>query len=184
MKKTLVVMMAFVLGLAITSCKQGPKVVDAAEAAADPAKTLTELVDKAKAEGANWSVDEWKDAFKTAMACVAPTMKEVQELTSSLQTKEGEEPDTAKLAEVMTKLGELKVKYDGYIRRQDRQVYRFAKLEGIRIPEDFDYDKVEGISTESREKLKAVRPTSIGQASRINGVRTSDVTVLLVYLRK
>ena len=79
---------------------------------------------------------------------------------------------------------ELKVKYDGYIRRQDRQVDRFAKLEGIRIPEDFDYDKVEGISTESREKLKAVRPTSIGQASRINGVRTSDVTVLLVYLRK
>ena len=112
MKKTLVVMMAFVLGLAITSCKQGPKAVDAAEAAADPAKTLTELVDKAKAEGANWSVDEWKDAFKTAMACVAPTMKEVQELTSSLQTKEGEEPDTAKLAEVMTKLGELKDKYD------------------------------------------------------------------------
>ena len=112
MKKTLVVMMAFVLGLAITSCKQGPKVVDAAEAAADPAKTLTELVDKAKAEGANWSVDEWKDAFKTAMACVAPTMKEVQDLTNSLQTKEGEEPDTAKLAEVMTKLGELKVKYD------------------------------------------------------------------------
>lgn len=112
MKKTLVVMMAFMLGLAITSCKQGPKVVDAAEAAADPAKTLTELVDKAKAEGANWSVDEWKDAFKTAMACVAPTMKEVQDLTNSLQTKEGEEPDTAKLAEVMTKLGELKVKYD------------------------------------------------------------------------
>ena len=79
---------------------------------------------------------------------------------------------------------ELKVKYDGYIRRQDRQVDRFAKLEGIRIPEDFDYDTVEGISTESREKLKAIRPTSIGQASRINGVRTSDVTVLLVYLRK
>ncbi len=79
---------------------------------------------------------------------------------------------------------ELKVKYDGYIRRQDRQVDRFSKLEGIRIPEGFDYDKVEGISSESREKLKAVRPESIGQASRINGVRTSDVTVLLVYLRK
>ena len=79
---------------------------------------------------------------------------------------------------------ELKVKYDGYIKRQDRQVDRFSKLEGIRIPEDFDYDKVEGISTEAREKLKAVRPESIGQASRINGVRTSDVTVLLVYLRK
>ena len=79
---------------------------------------------------------------------------------------------------------ELKVKYDGYIKRQDRQVDRFAKLEGIRIPEDFDYDVVEGISTEAREKLKAVRPLSVGQASRINGVRTSDMTVLLVYLRK
>ncbi len=79
---------------------------------------------------------------------------------------------------------ELKVKYDGYIKRQDRQVDRFSKLEGIRVPGDFDYDKVEGISTEAREKLKAVRPESIGQASRINGVRTSDITVLLVYLRR
>ena len=79
---------------------------------------------------------------------------------------------------------ELKVKYEGYISRQDRQVDRFTKLEGIRIPEDFDYDAVDGISSESREKLKAVRPESIGQASRISGVRTSDITVLLVYLRK
>ena len=79
---------------------------------------------------------------------------------------------------------ELKVKYEGYISRQDKAVDRFSKLEGIRIPEDFDYDKVEGISTESREKLKQVRPDSIGQASRISGVRTSDITVLLVYLRK
>ena len=79
---------------------------------------------------------------------------------------------------------ELKVKYDGYIRRQDRQMERFTKLEGIRIPEDFDYDGVDGISTESREKLKVVRPQSIGQASRVNGVRASDVTVLLAYLKK
>ena len=79
---------------------------------------------------------------------------------------------------------ELKVKYDGYIKRQDRQVDRFSKLEGITIPEDFDYDSVQGISTEAREKFKAVRPLSVGQASRISGVRTSDITVLLVYLRK
>lgn len=79
---------------------------------------------------------------------------------------------------------ELKVKYDGYIRRQDRQVDRFAKLENIRIPEDFDYDKIEGISAEAREKFKMVLPTSVGQASRISGVRVSDITVLLVYLRK
>ena len=57
-------------------------------------------------------------------------------------------------------------------------------MEGIRIPEDFDYDAIDGISSESREKLKAVRPTSIGQASRISGVRPSDITVLLVYLKQ
>ena len=79
---------------------------------------------------------------------------------------------------------ELKVKYEGYIQRQDRQVERFSKMEGIRIPEDFDYDDIDGISSESREKLKAVRPTSIGQASRISGVRPSDITVLLVYLKQ
>ena len=79
---------------------------------------------------------------------------------------------------------ELKIKYDGYIKRQDKQVDRFTKLESILIPEDFDYDKVEGISSESREKFKLIRPTSVGQASRISGVRVSDITVLLVYLKK
>ena len=79
---------------------------------------------------------------------------------------------------------ELKIKYDGYLKRQDKQVDRFSKLEGIRIPEDFDYDAVEGISAESREKFKLVRPSSLGQASRISGVRVSDITVLLVYLKK
>jgi len=79
---------------------------------------------------------------------------------------------------------ELKIKYDGYIKRQDKQVDRFSKLEGIRIPEDFDYDAVEGISAESREKFKLVRPSSLGQASRISGVRVSVITVLLVYLKK
>ena len=79
---------------------------------------------------------------------------------------------------------ELKVKYEGYIQRQDRAVERFTKMEGIGIPEDFDYDAVDGISTESREKLKVIRPTSIGQASRISGVRPSDITVLLVYLKQ
>lgn len=79
---------------------------------------------------------------------------------------------------------ELKVKYEGYIQRQDKAVERFSKMEGIRIPADFDYDAVDGISTESREKLKAVRPVSIGQASRISGVRPSDITVLLVYLKQ
>jgi tRNA uridine 5-carboxymethylaminomethyl modification enzyme len=77
---------------------------------------------------------------------------------------------------------ELDIKYEGYVLRQERQVDRFRKLEGLKIPAGFDYDAIEGISNEAREKLKAIRPFSVGQASRISGVRNSDVTVLVVSL--
>ncbi|MFP4565766.1 MAG: tRNA uridine-5-carboxymethylaminomethyl(34) synthesis enzyme MnmG [Spirochaetaceae bacterium] len=77
---------------------------------------------------------------------------------------------------------ELDVKYEGYVSRQERQIDRFRKLEGLRIPGGFDYDALEGISNEAREKLKAIRPFSVGQASRISGVRNSDITVLVVSL--
>lgn len=77
---------------------------------------------------------------------------------------------------------ELDVKYEGYIKRQERQVDRYSRMERISIPPDFDYDKVEGISTEAREKFKAVRPVSVGQAGRISGVRTSDLAILMVLL--
>ncbi len=77
---------------------------------------------------------------------------------------------------------ELDIKYDGYIKRQERQVDRFAQLEEMSIPGDFDYDSVDGISAESREKFKQVRPMSIGQAGRISGVRNSDVAILMVHL--
>jgi tRNA uridine 5-carboxymethylaminomethyl modification enzyme len=76
----------------------------------------------------------------------------------------------------------LDIKYEGYIKRQEQQVHRFEKMEKMRIPADFDYDKVEGISIESKEKLKMVRPLSVGQASRISGVRSSDIALLLVRL--
>ena len=79
---------------------------------------------------------------------------------------------------------ELDIKYDGYIKRQMKQVDRFNKMEKKKIPIDFNYDIVEGISTESREKLKKIKPVSIGQASRISGVRTSDIAVLMILLKK
>jgi len=79
---------------------------------------------------------------------------------------------------------ETDVKYEGYLKRQEQQVQRFKKLENIRIPADFGYDSIEGVSTESREKLKAVRPLSLGQASRISGVRSSDIAVLMVHLQR
>lgn len=77
---------------------------------------------------------------------------------------------------------ELDVKYEGYVARQERHIGRFQKMEHLKIPGDFDYDQVPGLSNESREKLKEIRPLSVGQASRISGVRNSDVSVLLVTL--
>ncbi len=79
---------------------------------------------------------------------------------------------------------ELDVKYEGYVARQERQIARFRKMEDIRIPENFDYDSAEGISRESREKMKTIRPLSVGQASRISGVRSSDIAVLMVLLNQ
>jgi len=76
---------------------------------------------------------------------------------------------------------ELDLKYEGYVRRQDDAVRRFAAHESRLIPEGFDYDAIMGLSTEARQKLKAVQPRSLGQASRISGVRQSDVALLMLY---
>ncbi|MGE4584197.1 MAG: tRNA uridine-5-carboxymethylaminomethyl(34) synthesis enzyme MnmG [Sphaerochaeta sp.] len=79
---------------------------------------------------------------------------------------------------------ELDVKYEGYINRQERQINRFEKLESLSIDDAIDYDRMDGLSAEGREKLKKVRPLSVGQASRINGVRNSDLAILIVHLDK
>jgi tRNA uridine 5-carboxymethylaminomethyl modification enzyme len=79
---------------------------------------------------------------------------------------------------------EVEVKYEGYISKQDSQVQRFKKMERMRIPPDFDYDEVRGLSYEAREKLKKIKPVSLGQAQRIPGVRYTDVSLLLFFLRK
>ena len=78
----------------------------------------------------------------------------------------------------------LDVKYSGYLRRQEIDAERAKRRESIRIPDDFDYDSVEGLSAESREKFKSVRPATLGQAGRISGVRVSDTAVLALYLRE
>ena len=77
---------------------------------------------------------------------------------------------------------EINIKYDGYIRRQMKQVKQFKKLEQKKIPEDIDYEDVGSLRIEARQKLEAYRPVSIGQASRISGVSPADISVLLVYL--
>ena len=78
----------------------------------------------------------------------------------------------------------ISIKYDGYIKRQMKQVESFKKLEKKKIPENFNYDDVASLRIEARQKLKTYSPTSIGQASRISGVSPADVSVLLVYMEQ
>ena len=77
---------------------------------------------------------------------------------------------------------DINIKYDGYIKRQMRQVEQFKKLENKKIPEDINYDEIKSLRIEAKQKLNQIRPASIGQASRISGVSPADVSVLLVYL--
>jgi tRNA uridine 5-carboxymethylaminomethyl modification enzyme len=79
---------------------------------------------------------------------------------------------------------EIKHKYEGYIQRQEEEAKKFAQGEGKNIPPDFDYDQVPGLSLEIREKLKQVRPRSLGQAARVSGVTPAALAILMVYLKR
>jgi len=93
----------------------------------------------------------------------------------------GERPD---LTDAEAEEVEILVKYDGYITRQMKQVEQFKKLEAKRIPESIDYDKIDGLRIEARQKLSKLRPVSLGQAGRISGVSPADISVLMVYLEQ
>jgi tRNA uridine 5-carboxymethylaminomethyl modification enzyme len=92
------------------------------------------------------------------------------------------DPERPQLDEDVQEQINIQIKYDGYLKRQERQVEQFKKMEQKKIPEDIDYDDVYSLRTEARQKLNAIRPISIGQASRISGVSPADISVLLVYL--
>ena len=84
----------------------------------------------------------------------------------------------------MARLVEIRVKYEGYIARQDRQIERFAKLEMKLIPPTIDYASVVGLRNEARQKLTRFNPRSLGQALRISGITPADVTILAVHLER
>ncbi len=79
---------------------------------------------------------------------------------------------------------ETSIKYDGYIKKLKKEVERMLKLEYKKIPEDIDYDKIVNIASEARQKLKKVKPKSLGQAMRISGVNPSDISILSVYMKR
>ena len=88
------------------------------------------------------------------------------------------------LSEEVSEQVNISIKYDGYIKRQIKQVENFKKLEVKKIPENFDYDDVNSLRIEARQKLKQYQPVNIGQASRISGVSPADISVLLVYMEQ
>ena len=77
---------------------------------------------------------------------------------------------------------EIQIKYAGYIDKERANADKLNRLEGIRIPENFDYSKLKSLSYEALEKLRAVKPVTVSQASRISGVSPNDISVLLVYM--
>lgn len=79
---------------------------------------------------------------------------------------------------------EIQIKYEGYIKKANEQVERMLKMEHKKIPENIDYDDIHGLAAEAKEKLKKIRPLSIGQASRISGVNPADISILLVYIEQ
>ena len=100
------------------------------------------------------------------------------------QNMSGLDPMRPALPDEVTEQVEINIKYEGYIERQKKQVEQFNRLENKKIPQNIDYDKVLSLRLEARQKLKQLRPSSIGQASRMSGVTPADVSVLLVYLEK
>ena len=87
-----------------------------------------------------------------------------------------------KISEEAIEQAEISIKYGGYLNKEAESAKKLSKLEEIKIPEDFDYSKLHSISTEGKEKLNSIQPTSIGQAGRISGVSPSDINILLIYM--
>lgn len=102
----------------------------------------------------------------------------------SYEDMEALSPPERPLPERVRTQAEVECKYEGYLRRQEAEVGRFKKAEGLAIPEDFPYGLVPGLSNEIRQKLDAVRPVSVGQASRISGMTPAAISVLMVYVKR
>jgi tRNA uridine 5-carboxymethylaminomethyl modification enzyme len=99
------------------------------------------------------------------------------------------EPDrsgmaTKEQAEQVSLAVEVRAKYAGYIDRQEREIAKHAKQEKLRLPEDIDYARVDGLSHEARQRLESARPATVGQASRLEGMTPSAVSLLLIHLKK
>lgn len=133
--------------------------------------------------GASADIQDFLKNHKSSLLKTGATLAELMcrpeltyEMLAEIDSGRKQLPD-----EVLEQV-EIEVKYQGYIERQQRQVEQYRRMEKKRIPENMDYDEVQSLRLEARQKLKQFRPVSVGQASRISGVSPADVSVLLVYL--
>ncbi|MBQ4249232.1 MAG: tRNA uridine-5-carboxymethylaminomethyl(34) synthesis enzyme MnmG, partial [Clostridia bacterium] len=90
----------------------------------------------------------------------------------------------AGLSRRVTEQAEIRIKYDGYIKKQEAQIKKFLRAAHVRIPEGIDYLSIKGLKVEARQRLSGARPADIGAASRVPGVTPADISVLLVYIEQ
>ena len=135
--------------------------------------------------GANQPVQKLLEKYGSTLLQSGTTLAELLKRPElSYDKLEEIDIDRKKLPEDVCEQVNINLKYDGYIKRQERQVMQFRKLENKKIPENIDYDDVYSLRKEALQKLKEYRPSSVGQASRISGVSPADISVLLIYLEK
>lgn len=94
------------------------------------------------------------------------------------------EPAEKPLGRRVVEQVEIRTKYAGYIKKAEENVARMKKMEAKKIPDDIDYDAIDSLATEARQKLEKIRPRTVAQASRISGVNPSDVAILGVYIQQ
>ena len=135
--------------------------------------------------GANQTVQKLLEKYETTLLQSGTTLAELLK-RPELSYEKIEEIDIERknLPKEVCEQVNINLKYDGYIKRQERQVMQFRKLENKKIPKTIDYDDVYSLRKEAVQKLKEYRPSSVGQASRISGVSPADISVLLIYLEK
>lgn len=102
----------------------------------------------------------------------------------SYETVRELDPDRPEVTKDVAQQLNISIKYEGYIKKQEEQMAKFKKIESKSLDKDFDYESVQGLRIEAKEKLQRIKPESIGQASRITGVSPADINVLLIHLEK
>lgn len=138
---------------------------------------------KNKTVGANQTVNSLLESYNSTPLQSGATLEElIKRPEMKYEYLDPIDPDRKELPKDVVEQVNIQLKYDGYIKRQLKQVEQFKKLEKKKIPENINYDEIYSLRLEAKQKLNQIRPESVGQASRISGVSPADISVLLVHL--